>query len=81
MILVIYPAMTIVSVPSVLDIEDPTEPSYHAAYAKKIDVNVPVILTGGNKDINIMERFFEPGNIDFFGMARPLIRHPDLPIL
>lgn len=68
-------------VPSVADIDDPTEQSYHAAYAKKLDVDVPVILTGGNKDIDIMERLFKPGKIDFFAMARPLIRQPDLPNL
>ncbi|WP_419779775.1 NADH:flavin oxidoreductase [Maridesulfovibrio sp.] len=65
--------------PSVPDIEDPTEQSYHAKYAKKIDVDVPVILTGGNKDIDIMERLYNPGKIDFFALARPLIRQPDLP--
>lgn len=68
-------------VPSVPDIDDPTEQSYHAAYAKKLDVDVPVILTGGNKDIDIMERLFKPGKIDFFGIARPLIRQPELPNL
>ncbi|MDM8517771.1 NADH:flavin oxidoreductase [Desulfobacterales bacterium HSG16] len=68
-------------VPSVPDVDDPTEQSYHAAYAKKIDVDVPVILTGGNKDIDIMERLFGSGKIDFFAMARPLIRQPDLPNL
>lgn len=66
-------------IPSVPDVDDPTEQSYHAAYAKKLDIDVPVILTGGNKDINILERLFKPGKIDFFGMARPLIRQPDLP--
>ncbi len=68
-------------IPSKPDIDDPTEQSYHAPYAKKINVNVPIILTGGNKDIDIMERLFQPGTIDFFGLARPLIRQPDLPNL
>ncbi len=67
--------------PSVPDVDDPTEQSYHAAYAKKLDVDIPVILTGGNKDIDIMERLFKPGKIDFLAMARPLIKQPDLPNL
>ncbi|MCG8620064.1 MAG: NADH:flavin oxidoreductase, partial [Desulfobacterales bacterium] len=66
-------------VPSVPDIDDPTEQSYHAAYAKKLDLDLPVILTGGNKDIEILERIFGSGKVDFFAMARPLIRQPDLP--
>lgn len=68
-------------IPSVPDVDDPTEQSYHAAYAKKLDLDVPVILTGGNKNIDIMERLFGSGKIDFFAMARPLIRQPDLPTL
>lgn len=67
--------------PSVPDVDDPTEQSYHAKYAKAINVEVPIILTGGNKDIDILERLFSPGSIDFFGLARPIIRQPDLPNL
>lgn len=66
-------------IPSVAEVDDPTEQSYHAVYAKGIDVGVPVILTGGNKNIDVMERLFQSGKIDFFAMARPLIRQPDLP--
>ncbi len=65
--------------PAMPDIDDPTEQSYHARYAKKIKVDVPVILTGGNKSIDVVERLFRPGTIDFFGFARALIREPDLP--
>ncbi len=65
--------------PALPDIDDPTEQSYHAKYAKKIKVGVPVILTGGNKSIDVVERLFRPGTIDFFGFARALIREPDLP--
>ena len=68
-------------IPSVPDVDDPTEQSYHAAYAKKLNIDIPVIITGGNKNIDIMERLFNPGTIDFFGIARPLIRQPDLPHL
>ncbi len=65
--------------PALPDIDDPTEQSYHARYAKKINVDVPVILTGGNKSVDVVERLFRPGKIDFFGFARALIREPDLP--
>ena len=65
--------------PAIKDIDAPKDQSYHAVFAKAIDVSIPVIVTGGNKSIDLMEKLYQPGKIDFFGLARPLILEPDLP--
>jgi len=53
--------------------------SYYAEYAEKLDVHIPVILTGGNKNIDLIESICQQGKVDYFGFARPLIREPNLP--
>ena len=47
-------------------------------YAEKLRVKVPVILTGGNRNVGRLERFSRRPD-GFIAMARPLIREPDLP--
>lgn len=42
-------------------------------------LNVPVILTGGHREMEKMELLLNSYNVDYFGMSRPLIREPDLP--
>jgi 2,4-dienoyl-CoA reductase-like NADH-dependent reductase (Old Yellow Enzyme family) len=37
------------------------------------------MLTGGNRSVDHMEKLLQTNEIDFMGMARPLIREPDLP--
>lgn len=37
----------------------------------------PVIVTGGNRDYHEMEHMIETTDIDYVGLARPLIAHPD----
>jgi 2,4-dienoyl-CoA reductase-like NADH-dependent reductase (Old Yellow Enzyme family) len=53
--------------------------SYFLKYAHKLKLSVPVILTGGNRSVERLERIAETGTPDFFGLARPLLREPDLP--
>ena len=53
--------------------------SYHLRYAEKMDIEIPVILTGGNRDIERLESIVEADTADFIGISRPLIREPDLP--
>lgn len=53
--------------------------SYHLAYAEKLNLDIPVILTGGNKSVEQLEHILQKGQVDFMGFARPLIREPDLP--
>ena len=57
---------------------------YEACYlelgsAVKKAVQIPVILTGNNHNIESMDRILLHDKIDFFALSRPLIREPDLP--
>jgi 2,4-dienoyl-CoA reductase-like NADH-dependent reductase (Old Yellow Enzyme family) len=61
------------------DLDDTENQSYHLGYAQKLDLTIPVILTGGNKSVESLERIIQDQKLDFFGFARPLIREPDLP--
>lgn len=65
--------------PIVKDIEHIEDESYFFDGASRLDVNVPIILTGGNRSVSHMEKLVKTNEIDFIGMARPLIREPDLP--
>ncbi len=54
--------------------------SYFSAFAKKLvqEVNIPVILTGGNIDCLHLEALHNDFGIDYFGISRPLIAEPQL---
>ncbi len=60
-------------------IKNPDEQSYYLKYAEAIDINIPVILVGGNRDIERLEAIIEGGKVDFVSLCRPLIAEPDLP--
>ena len=60
-------------------IKDIKDEAYFYAGAEALDVKVPVMLTGGNRSVDHIERLLQTNEIDFIGMARPLIREPDLP--
>ena len=53
--------------------------SYFLKYTQKLRVKVPVILTGGNRNVDRLEQILRAGPPDFVAMARPLIREPGLP--
>lgn len=55
------------------------EESYFEKYADNLNVQIPVILTGGNRSLSKIEGIIKKGEIDFFAFARPFIREPDLP--
>lgn len=54
--------------------------SYFRTYAQEIarEVDVPVILVGGNKSLEVMEDILETTEIEYFSLSRPLLREPDL---
>jgi 2,4-dienoyl-CoA reductase-like NADH-dependent reductase (Old Yellow Enzyme family) len=52
--------------------------SYFINYARKLRVKVPVILTGGNRNVDRLEQLLQAGQPDFVAMARPFIREPGL---
>lgn len=60
-------------------ISDPAKQSYFLPYARALDVDLPVILTGGNLHAERLERILLEGGVDLIGLSRPLIREPDLP--
>ena len=53
---------------------------FFGEYAKRLahEVEVPVLLTGGNRRFEIMERMASDDGIAGFGLCRPLICEPDL---
>ena len=53
--------------------------SYFLEYARRLNVGVPVILVGGNRNVERLEEIICQGHVDFIAMSRPLIREPDLP--
>jgi 2,4-dienoyl-CoA reductase-like NADH-dependent reductase (Old Yellow Enzyme family) len=61
------------------NIENTKDEAYFFTGAKALDVRTPIILTGGNRSVNHMEKLLKTNEIDFIGMARPLIREPNLP--
>jgi 2,4-dienoyl-CoA reductase-like NADH-dependent reductase (Old Yellow Enzyme family) len=54
--------------------------AYFKEYAKafKKQINVPLILVGGNRSYAIAERLLEEGIADYISMSRPFIREPGL---
>jgi len=60
-------------------IRKPEQQSYFLRYAEKLDLAVPIILVGGNRDIEKLEEILQGGKVDFIALCRPLIREPHLP--
>jgi 2,4-dienoyl-CoA reductase-like NADH-dependent reductase (Old Yellow Enzyme family) len=60
-------------------IRSPEKQSYFLKYAEKLDLGVPVILVGGNRNIERLEEIVSQGKVDFIALSRPLISEPDLP--
>jgi len=60
-------------------IRKPEQQSYFLKYAELLDLPVPVILVGGNRDIESLEAILQAGKVDFIALCRPLIREPDMP--
>lgn len=54
--------------------------SYFKDYAAKLssEIDTPIILIGGNRDVDVMEEILNTTNIELFSMARPLTAEPDL---
>src|SRR5208337_1597073 len=48
------------------------------AQAFKQKINLPLILVGGMRSLEVAERLVEDGVADYISMSRPFIREPDL---
>lgn len=57
-----------------------TNESYFKDYAKKLAemIDIPVILIGGNRHIDVMEEILNSSKIEYFSMSRPLTCEPNL---
>ncbi|MGL5380377.1 NADH:flavin oxidoreductase [Clostridium sp.] len=54
--------------------------SYFKDYAIKLakEIDIPVILIGGNRHLDVMEDLLNNSNIQYFSLSRPLTAEPDL---
>jgi len=57
----------------------PEKQSYFLRYTERLNLQIPVILVGGNRNIERLEEIVRTGQVDFIALCRPLIREPDLP--
>jgi 2,4-dienoyl-CoA reductase-like NADH-dependent reductase (Old Yellow Enzyme family) len=66
--------------PSRMGIKSEEKEAYFQNEARtfKREVNVPLILVGGNRSFQMAERIVNEGIADYISLCRPLIREPDL---
>lgn len=60
-------------------LQNPEQQSYFLPYAETMNLDIPVILVGGNRDVERLEGIVQGGKVDFIALSRPLIREPGLP--
>jgi len=53
--------------------------SYFLKYAERLDLPIPIILVGGNRNVEKLETILQGEKVYFIALCRPLIREPDLP--
>jgi len=66
--------------PAAVDIDSPEKEAYFAEVARAVKqaTSVPIILVGGMRSLEVMERVVHDGACDMISMSRPFIREPDL---
>ncbi len=57
----------------------PERQSYFLKFVEGLDLKIPMILVGGNRDVELLEKIIQRGVVDFISLCRPLICEPDLP--
>jgi 2,4-dienoyl-CoA reductase-like NADH-dependent reductase (Old Yellow Enzyme family) len=62
-------------------INSPNKEAYFLPIARKARyvTDLPIVLVGGLRSREVMERVLDEGAADFISLSRPLIREPDLP--
>jgi len=60
-----------------IDAED--KQSYYYDHIAKVHTDLPLILVGGNRNVELMENLLQAGKVDFLALSRPLIAEPGLP--
>lgn len=63
-----------------INIDSKEKQSYFREYAARVsrEVNIPVILVGGNRNVEVMNEILNDTEIEYFSLARPFICEPDL---
>jgi len=64
--------------PMRMNIGDPKDQSFYEKFAERLPTDATVILGCGNRHVDVLERILGKGKVDFFSLARPLFREPDL---
>jgi 2,4-dienoyl-CoA reductase-like NADH-dependent reductase (Old Yellow Enzyme family) len=64
-----------------MGIRSPDKEAYFLPIARKARyvTDLPIILVGGLRSREVMERVLDEGSADLISLSRPLIREPDLP--
>lgn len=67
--------------PARAKINKPEKEAYHLALAKQIKevVSCPVMVVGGMRSYEVVQKAVAEDGLDYISMARPLIREPNLP--
>lgn len=65
--------------PRRMRISKPERQSFYERYADSLNIDVPVILGCGHRNVELLEEIIKKEKVDFFNFARPLLREPDLP--
>jgi len=60
-------------------LKSPDKQSYFLEYAERLDLDIPLILVGGNRDAERLEAILQRGTVDFIAMCRPFLSEPGLP--
>jgi 2,4-dienoyl-CoA reductase-like NADH-dependent reductase (Old Yellow Enzyme family) len=64
------------------NIKESTDEAYFLPQAeaiRRVAPSVPLMLVGGMRSLEVMEKILADGTADYFSMSRPLIREPGLP--
>jgi 2,4-dienoyl-CoA reductase-like NADH-dependent reductase (Old Yellow Enzyme family) len=69
----------VVSAESHINIHREDQQSYYLPEVEGLRLNIPLILVGGNRNVERLEEILRAGSVQFAAMCRPLIREPDLP--
>jgi len=66
--------------PTVPEIDSEDKEAFFRPQAKafKDALDIPIILIGGVRSLNVAERLLDEGTVDMISMARPFIREPNL---
>lgn len=64
-----------------INIDSKEKEAYNLPFAREIKkfIDVPLILVGGIKSIDVIEKILREESADFVALSRPLIREPALP--